>query len=195
MHRRIKCEVILEGALSTSLDLRPPSTEHFNEKLPVMKTYTACYKSPLGHIKIVGNQDCILSLDFVEEELSGDPDLPFCLKAALKQIDEYFKGNRSKFLLNLSPEGTKFQRSVWRQLEKIPFGEVVSYRQIADAIGNPKACRAVGSANGKNPISIIIPCHRVIGSDGRLTGYGGGLWRKEWLIKHEKGDPPENIIA
>ena len=160
-----------------------------------MKTYTAYYKSPLGPIKMVGNQDCILTLDFVEEELSSDPDLPFCLKAGFKQIDEYFKGNRSKFLLNLNPEGTKFQRSVWRQLKKIPYGEVVSYRQIANAIGNPKACRAVGSANGKNPISIIIPCHRVIGSDGRLTGYGGGLWRKEWLIKHEKGDHPENIIA
>ena len=80
-------------------------------------------------------------------------------------------------------------------LEKIPFGEVVSYGQIADTIGNPNACRAVGSANGKNPISIIIPCHRVVGSDGSLTGYGGGLWRKEWLIKHEKGYHPNNIIA
>ena len=93
-----------------------------------MKMYTTYYKSPLGPIKIVGNQDCILSLDFVEEELPGDADLPFCLKACVKQIDEYFKGNRRKFLLNLDPEGTKFQRMVWRQLEKIPFGEVVSYR-------------------------------------------------------------------
>ena len=100
-----------------------------------------------------------------------------------------------KFLLNLDPIGTKFQKLVWRHLEKIPFGEVVSYGKIADIIGNPKACRAVGSANGKNPISIIIPCHRVIGSDGSLTGYGGGLWRKEWLIKHEKGYHPNNIIA
>jgi len=160
-----------------------------------MRMYTTYYKSPLGPIKIVGNQDSILSLDFVEEELPGDADLPFCLKAGLKQIDEYFKGNRSKFLLNLDPVGTKFQRRIWRQLEKIPFGEVVSYGQIAGAIGNPKASRAVGNANGKNPISIIIPCHRVIGSDGRLTGYGGGLWRKEWLIKHEKGYHPENITA
>ena len=160
-----------------------------------MKTYTTYYKSPLGPIKIVGNQDCILSLDFVEEELAGDTDLPFCLKAGLKQIDEYFKGNRSQFLLSLDPKGTKFQQLVWRQLEKIPFGEVVPYRQIAGAIGKPKACRAVGNANGKNPISIIIPCHRVIGSDGRLTGYGGGLWRKEWLIKHERGYHPDNITA
>ena len=157
--------------------------------------YTTYYKSPLGPLKIVGNQDCILSLDFVEEERSGDVDLPFCLKACVKQIDEYFKGNRREFLLNLDPEGTKFQRLVWQQLENIPFGEVVTYRQIAGAIGHPKAYRAVGNANGKNPIAIIIPCHRVIGSDGRLTGYGGGLWRKEWLIKHEKGCHPENIIA
>jgi methylated-DNA-[protein]-cysteine S-methyltransferase len=168
---------------------------YFVIKSPAMKMYTTYYKSPLGPIKIVGNQDCILSLDFVEEELPTDADLPFCLKAGLKQIDEYFKGHRSQFLLNLDPQGTRFQRLVWRQLEKIPFGEVVSYRQIAGAIGKPKACRAVGSANGKNPISIIIPCHRVIGSDGRLTGYGGGLWRKDWLIKHEKGYHPENITA
>ena len=160
-----------------------------------MKTYQACYKSPIGPIEVVGLEDCILSLDFVDKEFAGDADLPFCLKACVKQIDEYFKGHRSKFLLNLDPEGTKFQRLVWRQLEKIPFGEVLSYGQIASAIGNPKACRAVGSANGKNPISIIIPCHRVIGSDGSLTGYGGGLWRKEWLIKHERGLHPDDITA
>ncbi len=181
--------------LSSALDHWPLSPELFIEKSPAMKTYTAFYKSPLGSIKIVGNQDCILSLDFVEEELPDDTDLPFCLKAGLKQINEYFKGNRSQFLLKLNPEGTKFQRMVWRQLEKIPFGEVVSYGQIAGAIGKPNASRAVGSANGKNPIAIIIPCHRVIGSDGSLTGYGGGLWRKEWLIKHERGLHPDDITA
>ncbi len=160
-----------------------------------MKTYTTYYKSPLGPIMIVGNQDCILSLDFVEEMLPDDDDLPFCLKAGLKQIDEYFRGQRKEFLLQLDPQGTNFQKLIWQQLEKIPFGEVVSYREIANIIGNPKACRAVGSANGKNPIAIIIPCHRVVGSDGSLTGYGGGLWRKEWLIKHEKGHHPNKIIA
>ena len=160
-----------------------------------MKTYTAFYKSPLGSIQIVGNQDCILSLDFVEEAKTADTELPFCLKAGLKQINEYFKGKRRKFLLKLNPAGTKFQRLVWRQIEKIPFGEVVSYGQIAGAIGKPNASRAVGNANGKNPIAIIIPCHRVIGSDGNLTGYGGGLWRKEWLIKHERGYLPDDITA
>jgi methylated-DNA-[protein]-cysteine S-methyltransferase len=160
-----------------------------------IKTYKAYYKSPLGPIEIVGGQDSILSLDFVDEELAGDVDLPFCLKTCLKQIDEYFHGKREAFVLKLDPQGTNFQKMVWQQLVKIPFGEVVSYGVIASTIGKPKACRAVGSANGSNPIAIIIPCHRVIGSDGRLTGYGGGLWRKEWLIRHEKGYHPDNIIA
>ena len=159
------------------------------------KTYKAYYKSPLGAIEIVGTQDSIRSLNFVELEGSGDAELPFCLKACLKQIDEYFWGKRKEFLIKLDPQGTDFQKSVWRQLEKIPYGAVVSYREIADIIGKPKAYRAVGSANGQNPIAIIIPCHRVIGSDGRLTGYGGGLWRKDWLIKHERGNSPNNIIA
>ena len=160
-----------------------------------MNRFETYYKSPLGPIKIIGSQDCILSLDFIEEALPGDDDLPFCLKACVKQIDEYFKGNRREFLLNLDPAGTKFQQLVWRQLEKIPFVQVVTYREMAGAIGSPKAFRAVGNANGKNPIAIIIPCHRVVGSDGSLTGYGGGLWRKEWLIKYERGFRPDNITA
>ena len=160
-----------------------------------MKMYKSYYKSPLGPIEIVGARDSILSLDFVEEALAEDVDLPFCLKTCLKQIDEYFSGKRKEFLLKLDPQGTNFQKLVWHQLNKIPFGELVSYGEIASVIGKPKAGRAVGSANGRNPIAIIIPCHRVIGSDGRLTGYGGGLWRKEWLIRHEKGYLPDNITA
>jgi methylated-DNA-[protein]-cysteine S-methyltransferase len=160
-----------------------------------VKTYKAYYKSPIGFIEIVGTADSILTLDFVDRQPAGDPDLPFCLKTCLKQLDEYFNGKREDFLLNLDPQGTEFQKSVWQQLEKIPYGAVVSYGEIAGIIGKPNASRAVGSANGKNPIAIIIPCHRVVGSDGRLTGYGGGLWRKEWLIKHERGFTPNNIIA
>jgi methylated-DNA-[protein]-cysteine S-methyltransferase len=156
------------------------------EKAIAMKTYKTFYKSPLGPIKIVGNRDSILSLDFVEKELPGDIEPPSCLTSCVKQIDEYFRCRRKEFLLNLEPRGTKFQRLVWRQLEKIPFGEMVTYADIADAVGNPRAYRAVGNANGKNPISIVIPCHRVIGSDGSLTGYGGGLWRKQWLLEHER---------
>ncbi len=160
-----------------------------------MKTYKTYYKSPLGPIEIVGTQDNILSLNFVEDMMQRDAELPFCVKACLKQIDEYFKGKRKEFLLNLEPLGTDFQKRVWQQLRKISFGETVSYGDIANAIDNPNASRAVGNANRINPISIIIPCHRVIGSDGSLTGYGGGLWRKEWLLKHESGYPPNNIIA
>jgi methylated-DNA-[protein]-cysteine S-methyltransferase len=160
-----------------------------------MKPYKAYYKSTIGPIEITGRQGSILSLNFVEEMRPSDADLPFSLKNALKQIHEYFSGQRKAFLLKLDPQGTEFQKMVWQQLEKISFGEVVSYREIASIIGKPTACRAVGTANGKNPIAIIIPCHRVVGSDGSLTGYGGGLWRKEWLIKHEKGYQPNNIIA
>lgn len=160
-----------------------------------VSTYKTFYKSPLGPVEIVGDPDSILELDFVEDMLPSDAELPFCLKECVKQLDEYFKGKRKEFFLNLQPRGTDFQRSVWRQLETIPYGETVSYGEIAGAIGKPDACRAVGNANGRNPIALVIPCHRVIGSDGSLTGYGGGLWRKEWLLRHERGYHPENIIA
>lgn len=151
-----------------------------------MKTFKTHYKSPIGTVEIEGTQDSILNLNFVDQAHSDDDDLPSCIKECAKQIDEYFQGNRKTFSLNLIMQGTDFQKSVWRQLMKIPYGTTASYGEVAVAIGNPTACRAVGSANGKNPISIIVPCHRVIGSDGTLTGYGGGLWRKEWLLKHEK---------
>ena len=162
-----------------------------------MQTYKTYYKSPLGPIEIVASPDSILSLHFVEEMLPGDGELPFCQKECLKQLDEYYKRERRKFFLNLQPGGTDFQKSVWRHLGKIPYGKTTSYGAIADGLGKPRASRAVGSANGKNPIAIIIPCHRVIGSDGSLTGYGGGLWRKRWLIGFEKGEvePPGDISA
>ena len=162
-----------------------------------MQTFKTYYKSPLGPIEIVGSRDSILSLDFVEDMLPEDGDLTFCVKECLKQIDEYFKGERREFFLNLQPAGTDFQKSVWRQLEKIPYGKTTSYGTVADTLAKPNASRAVGSANGKNPIAIIIPCHRVIGSDGSLTGYGSGLWRKRWLIGFERGEvqPPTDILA
>jgi methylated-DNA-[protein]-cysteine S-methyltransferase len=162
-----------------------------------MQTFKAYYKSPLGAIEIVGNQDSIIALDFVEDRQPEDGEPTFRVKACRKQLDEYFKGERREFFLNLQPAGTDFQKSVWRQLEKIPYGKTTSYAEIAALIGKPNASRAVGSANGKNPIAIIIPCHRVIGSDGTLTGYGGGLWRKRWLIGFERGEvePPTDILA
>ena len=162
-----------------------------------MQTFKTFYKSPLGPIEIVGSKDSIIALDFVEDMLPGDDELTFCVKECLKQVGEYFKGERREFFLNLQPAGTEFQKSVWRQLEKIPYGKTTSYGKVADVIGKPNASRAVGSANGKNPIAIIVPCHRVIGSDGSLTGYGGGLWRKRWLIGFERGEvqPPTDITA
>ena len=162
-----------------------------------MQTYKAYFKSPLGTIEIVGCSDSILALDFVEEMLPGDDEQTFCVKECIKQLDEYFNGQRKEFFLNLEPAGTEFQKSVWRHLAKIPYGKTATYGEVAEAIGKPGASRAVGSANGKNPIAIIIPCHRVIGSDGSLAGYGGGLWRKRWLIGFERGEvlPPTDIRA
>jgi methylated-DNA-[protein]-cysteine S-methyltransferase len=107
------------------------------------------------------------------------------LTEAARQLGEYFAGERQKFDLPLHMNGTEFQKQVWRQLTAIPFGETWSYGQLARRLENPSACRAVGLANGKNPIAIIVPCHRVIGADGSLTGFGGGLSRKEWLLAHE----------
>ena len=107
------------------------------------------------------------------------------LPEAARQLHEYFAGKRRNFELPLNPHGTEFQMRVWRELTEIPFGETWSYGQLAKRLNNPSACRAVGLANGKNPIAIIVPCHRVIGADGSLTGFGGGLPRKEWLLTHE----------
>ncbi len=162
-----------------------------------MQTFKAYYKSPLGPIEITASQDSIIALNFVDEMLPENGELTFCVKACLKQIDEYFRGDRQEFVLNLQPAGTDFQKSVWQQLENIPYGKITSYGAIADILAKPNASRAVGSANGKNPIAVIIPCHRVIGRDGGLTGYGGGLWRKRWLLGFERGEvqPPTDIRA
>ena len=150
-----------------------------------MKIYIAYYQAPIGAVEIVGTQDNIVALNFVDNKKSTDDELPITLQDCVRQIDEYFNAKRKAFSVELSMQGTDFQNTVWRQLLSVPYGKTVSYSEIAAAIGKPTACRAVGAANGKNPISIIVPCHRIIGSDGTLTGYGGGLWRKEWLLKHE----------
>jgi methylated-DNA-[protein]-cysteine S-methyltransferase len=107
------------------------------------------------------------------------------IESTVKQFEEYFEGKRTQFDLKLAPEGTEFQKKVWKQLQEIQFGKTLTYQQMANQLGNPKVIRAAASANGRNPISIVIPCHRVIGSDGSLTGYAGGLHRKKWLLEHE----------
>jgi methylated-DNA-[protein]-cysteine S-methyltransferase len=116
------------------------------------------------------------------------------LPAAARQLKEYFVGKRREFDLPLRMEGTEFQQRVWRELTKIPFGETRSYGQLAKRLNNPNGSRAVGLANGRNPIAVIVPCHRVIGADGSLTGFGGGLERKEWLLTHE-GQPVTGELA
>jgi len=108
------------------------------------------------------------------------------IKNTIIQLDEYFEGKRSKFNIPLVLSGTVFQNAVWNALQQIPYGQTVSYKNIAQAIGNVKACRAVGMANNRNPLPIIIPCHRVIGQNGALVGYAGQIWRKVWLLKHER---------
>lgn len=145
----------------------------------------AYYNSPIGIVEVKGTEEAILSILFVEKSEEVDY-VPEVVKECLKQLDEYFNGKRKEFSVNYIFEGTEFQKKVWTALTNIPFGETASYKDIAEAVGNVKAVRAVGSTNGKNLISIIVPCHRVIGANGTLTGYAGGLWRKEWLLDHER---------
>ncbi len=152
-----------------------------------MKTYKTYYDSKVGILEIEGTEKAITKVNFSDKKkIKSDPNLPPILKKCLKQLDEYFKGKRQNFSLELQLEGTDFQKKVWEQLQKIHYGETASYKDVAVAIGNEKAVRAVGGANGMNNIAIIIPCHRVIGADGNLVGFGGGLWRKVWLLNHEK---------
>ncbi|MCX6559304.1 MAG: methylated-DNA--[protein]-cysteine S-methyltransferase [Candidatus Aminicenantes bacterium] len=150
----------------------------------------AFYHSPIGLIRIEAVDEAVTGLDFMDQESPTSARLPGVLRDALRQIEEYFLGRRTKFTLALRPAGTPFQRDVWKALVRIPYGQTASYKDIAAAVGRPAAARAVGAANGANPISLLIPCHRVLGADGRLTGYGGGLWRKEWLLRHERGGRP-----
>jgi len=150
-----------------------------------MKEFRAYYLSPIGPLEISGTSEGIVSVTFVKTRLPNDRNLPECVKEGIRQLEEYFKGARKNFSLKLLLQGTPFQKLVWQRLKKIPYGNLASYGDVARAIGKPNAYRAVGNANNKNPIAIVIPCHRVIGSDGTLVGYGSGLWRKEWLLNHE----------
>ncbi|HPZ15515.1 MAG TPA: methylated-DNA--[protein]-cysteine S-methyltransferase [Sphaerochaeta sp.] len=144
--------------------------------------YTTTFHSPLGAMVITASDDHLLGLEFgVGERRDRLPLLDY----VKEQLDEYYRGARRAFSLPLKAVGTPFQMKVWDALLTIPYGETRSYGEIAAQIGNPKACRAVGMANNRNPISIIIPCHRVIGSDGSLVGYGGGMEKKVWLLDFE----------
>lgn len=142
------------------------------------------FKSPMGYIYIEGEKGYITKIQFCDEYIEiKSPDY---INECKKQLFEYFNGERKVFDLKLNPKGTEFQKKIWNELIKIPYGETKSYSEIAKNIGNPKACRAVGNANNKNPICICIPCHRVIGKNGSLTGYADGIDKKEYLLNIEK---------
>jgi methylated-DNA-[protein]-cysteine S-methyltransferase len=154
------------------------------------------HDTPMGRLSLVAGGGALVGLYLPDHapaldarDGTGDP----VLDRARVELDEYFAGRRTSFDIPLDPRGTPFQRVVWEALRAIPFGKTRSYGDLAAAIGRPKASRAVGAANGQNPIAIVIPCHRVIGADGSLTGYGGGMARKEWLLRHERALPARLI--
>ena len=146
--------------------------------------YETAIATPLGTAHIKGDENGIAEIR-VADGMPPDSGIPPQLRDACKQLQEYFEGTRKSFDLPLQPEGTPFQRKVWGELLKIPFGKQVSYLDLARDLGDPGAVRAVASANAKNPVWIVIPCHRVVGTDGTLKGYAGGVHRKKWLLDHE----------
>ena len=150
-----------------------------------MNLYTSYYNSPIGILKLQCSDRYIRSVLFCELPSSINNDEHKLLQSCAKQLDEYFNGKRKSFNLPLNQEGTSFQVKIWDLLYRIPYGKTISYNQLSKQYGDMKAIRAVASANGKNNIAIIIPCHRVIGSNQSLVGYAGGLWRKKWLLEHE----------
>ena len=148
----------------------------------------AFIKTPLGVAKIEGDINGISSVSILDSHENISTIIPEELQDCVYQLQEYFEGKRKNFSLILNPQGTDFQKKVWNSLLEIPFGKTTTYLEQSRKLGDEKAIRAVASANGKNPLWVIVPCHRVIGSNGSLTGYAGGLWRKKWLLEHE--NPP-----
>jgi len=142
-------------------------------------------ETPIGNLELTTNQSSLVSVSFTDKHIQQSNNQPHILKESVKQIEEYFKGLRKEFNLSLQPAGTEFQLKVWEQVMKVEYGKTVSYLEIALQTGSKNNTRAVGLANGKNPLPIIIPCHRIIGVNGKLTGYAGGLERKRWLLQHE----------
>jgi methylated-DNA-[protein]-cysteine S-methyltransferase len=154
--------------------------------------FVAFTDSPLGLLEICGTEQHLTSILFAESKFkpkvlrpASEGEAPRSVLDCQRQLAEYFAGKRLVFDLPIFPQGTDFQEKIWHLLLDIPFGQTLSYLELSRRYGDEKAIRAVGTANGANPISIVVPCHRVIGSDGKLVGYGGDVWRKEWLLKHE----------
>jgi methylated-DNA-[protein]-cysteine S-methyltransferase len=159
--------------------------------------YLATFTSPIGIVEIRATDTGISSLSIMDkgDETPTKGKTPKHLKECIKQLGQYFRKERKDFDLPLDPEGTEFQKQVWQQLQEIPFGKTCTYLDLSKKLNNEKAIRAVGSANGRNPIWLIIPCHRVIGANGKLIGYAGGLWRKEWLLNFENAWPQAQLFG
>jgi len=154
---------------------------------------TVYIKTPLGIAMIIGDENGV-SVISVQDSGAVSERVPLELQQVVSQLNDYFQGKRNHFDFPLNPEGTPFQQKVWSALLEIPFGKTVSYLELSKKLGDVKAIRAVASANGKNPLWIVVPCHRVIGTDGSLTGYAGGLWRKKWLLEHENPTTQQSLF-
>jgi methylated-DNA-[protein]-cysteine S-methyltransferase len=154
---------------------------------------TVCIKIPLGFALITGDENGISEISVLDEG-AVSLETPSILKEAVIQLNEYFEGKRTDFDFKLNPKGTDFQKKVWNSLLQIPYGKTRTYMEQSKILGDVKAIRAVASANGKNPLWIVVPCHRVIGTDGSLTGYAGGLWRKKWLLEHENPTAQQSLF-
>ena len=155
---------------------------------------TVFINTPLGFTEIQGDENGISKIHVMNEDVEISTKIPKELKEAVLQLQDYFAGKRTTFTFKLNPSGTDFQKKVWDELLHIPFGKTCSYLDLSKKLGDVKAIRAVASANGKNPLWIVVPCHRVIGTDGSLTGYAGGLWRKKWLLEHENPTLQESLF-
>ncbi|GGX88685.1 methylated-DNA--protein-cysteine methyltransferase [Litchfieldella qijiaojingensis] len=165
---------------------------HDTTSAPYLDYYQPPGETPLGLLRIRASEEGLTEVTFVETR--DEPPRPHPhTQRCCEQLAEYFEGQRQDFDLPLAPQGTPFQQNVWAQLTKIPFGETCSYAEIAERIGQLTAMRAVGAANGRNPLAIVVPCHRVIGRNGQLTGYAGGLERKRWLLLHEQEHLPYSL--
>lgn len=151
--------------------------------------------SPIGNIEIIGNETGLRSVSFSDAGSVHDDTIHPIETACKQQLEEYFSGKRTTFSLQMDLIGTDFQKKIWNELLKIPFGKTVSYMELAMQHGDVKAIRAVGAANGKNPVAVIVPCHRVIGAGGELVGYAGGLHRKKWLLELEGSLHPDLFSA
>jgi methylated-DNA-[protein]-cysteine S-methyltransferase len=159
-----------------------------------MNLKTAFLKTPIGTAKIIGDKNGIQSISMIDENIEIPDEIPKCLQDCVTQLHEYFQGKRASFNLTVNPKGTAFQLKVWKSLVQIPYQKTMTYLEQSKTLGDVKAIRAVASANGKNPILIVIPCHRVLGSNGSLTGFSAGIWRKKWLLAHENPLKQETLF-